>query len=263
MLFKIFFGRQPAPRRRPVSVDGTPTNLAAGELVFDPARNLFYAGAPNAPVAFNPNIIPAPQIHLSRYNNGLPAISASYIPTANDSWLQKNPEVWLFAYRRRVLQQAAGFVHPTHFSRALANTALYSGASETDLIPTSYTTEFPFQVFDNLTPKPYARVPLVGFDCLQFYWNDLTTARPVITDFPIIKTGLKSSLRCPRVGGLRLRLQFRFAIDNPDATAKEFKLFGPPSPIVYCAPVYKGNYRSPGDPEALNNPRILNFRAFM
>jgi hypothetical protein len=263
MSFKVFFDHWLSPRRRPTDATGKPTNLAVGALAFDPARSTFYAGAPGQPVALSANIIPAPQIHLSRYANDFPAISVSYLPTANNSWLQKNPEVWLFAYRRHTPNRSSGFVHPTHVSRADDNTALYSGVSDVGGIQTTYTTEFPFRRGDLSLPPPYARVLLTGFNCLEFYWNDATGTRPVPANFPVIKTGATSSLRCPRLNSMRMRFQFRFAIDNPDTTAKEFKLFGPPSPAVYCAPNYSGNYRLAGSPGATTNPRIVGFRAFM
>lgn len=262
MSFKVFFDHWLSPSRRPTDATGKPTNLDVGALAFDPARSTFYAGTTGQPVALSANIIPVPQIHLSRYANNFPAISVSYLPTANNSWLQKNPEVWLFAYRRRTADRAAGFVHPTHVSRVSAATALYSGRSEINDITTTYTTEFPF-VFNNGQPAPYVRVPLTGFNCLEFYWNDNASRPPIPADFPIIKTSTDSILRCPRLNSMRMRFQFRFAIDNPDNTAREFKLFGPPSPAVYCAPNYVGNYRLNGSLSAPNNPRIVGFRAFM
>jgi hypothetical protein len=263
MISKILFGRWLSPRRRPIDDNGTPTNLMIGELAFDPGQNMFYAGTANAPVSFNTNIIPAPQIHLSRDGNDFPAIAVSYIPTANDSWLQRNPEVWLFAYRKRLKDRAAGFVHPTHVSRIDASKAFYSGASQVGEIPTTYTTEFPFLTAANVPPAPYERVPLAGFNCLEFYWNDATDSRPVLADFPVIKTNDSSTLRCPRLNSMRMRFQFRFAVDNPDTTARAFKLFGPPSPVVYCSPNYLRNYRLSGDPNSSSNPQIIGFRVFM
>jgi hypothetical protein len=210
-------------------------------------------------------IMPPPRLHL--LNTGAtPQLAISYLPTPHTAWLQNNPEVWLFAYRRPrknnggIGSNLGGFVHPTHSTRRETNTAVYTGKSKRKTVDTTYTTEYPFE-YDGRQPDPYERVPLTGFNHLEFYWHVAGDRRPVAGDFPITKIGGKSPIICPRMASLRTRFYFRFAIDNPAPGARTFKLFSPPSVVLHCVPMYTGTFKAlQPNPAETNNAKIQRFR---
>ena len=241
MLTRTFFGRWLAQVRRRVTADGQPSSLLVGEFAFGQEEKTFYIGTPTGNVALSANIIPAPQLSIRSIEAGVrPEVSVAYLPTTNNSWLDCNPEVWLFAYRKLRKNgsgpyRRGGFVHPTDETRRYVNAPLYSGVQKRNAVLTPYTTEYPFLNAQNELPAPYEIFTLSSFDCFQFYWNKNQNARLTASHFPLSPGDLK----CPRSrSSLRCSFQFRFLIDNPDTTAKEYKLFGPPSATLFCAPIY-------------------------
>lgn len=179
-----------------------------------------------------------------------PIIGAIWLPVAqpsNFSFLNLNPQIWLFRYKKKshiksifnpnapsILKRRNGrkWAHPSHQNGInFPNGNMYSGENRNlaNEIQPGKNTEF------NCSNEPY-KIQILNFNIEDWVVKN--------TNFPFSSTTINLP-NIIKVLGDRDRKRsaiFKFAIvcDNPDNSSPNKKIIGPMSEQIILAPVYKG-----------------------